>query len=182
MQGVLRQSGQLEILLSTTIRSASSAAQIAVASCETSSAAWLLMAFPFDCGAKTDSRHDQSANCQSRCKTCAPRLRQVILPEVWPLQLMENSKCQGRDENPTRSSRSCASSGVGAIHSRIRRRRRHITDLVKAGIPEHAREESIELCSGSSRRRPSGLNCYGQDHGRDNKKRCRADYAAQAPD
>ena len=29
---------------------------------------------------------------------------------------------------------------------------------------------------------PSGLNRYGQDHGRDNKKRCRADYAAQAPD
>jgi hypothetical protein len=96
--------------------------------------------FPFDCGAKTDSRHDQSANCQSRCKTCAPRLRQVILPEVWPLQLKENSKCQGRDENPRRSSRSCAGSGVGAcrcghaIQSRIRRRRRHITDLVKAGI------------------------------------------------
>jgi uncharacterized protein YdeI (BOF family) len=67
-------------------------------------------------------------------------LRQVILPEVWLLQLKENSKCQGRDENPGRSSRSCAGSGAGAcrcghaIHSRIRRRRRHITDLVKAGI------------------------------------------------
>ena len=97
-----------------------------------------LWRFTFACEAMTGSRHDQSANCQSRCKRRASRLRQVILPEVWLLQLMENSKCQGRDENPRRSSRSCAGSGAGAcrcghaIHSRTRRR--HITDLVKAGI------------------------------------------------
>jgi hypothetical protein len=87
----------------------------------------------------------------------APRLRQVILPEVWLLQLTENSKCQGRDENPRRSSRSCAGSGAGAcrcghaIHSRIRRRRRHTTGLVKAGIPEHAREKPIGFTLGRCR-------------------------------
>ena len=96
--------------------------------------------FPFDCGAKTVSPHDQSGNCHSRCKRSAP------------LQLMENSKWEGRDENPRRSSRCCAGSGSGAcrcgraIHSRIRRRRRYIADLVKAGLPGHAREKSIELC------------------------------------
>jgi PDZ domain len=37
--------------------------------------------FPFDSGAKTGSRHDQSANCQSRSKKRAPRLRQVVLPD-----------------------------------------------------------------------------------------------------
>lgn len=58
--------------------------------------------FPFDCGAKTDSRHDQSGNCQSRCKRSAPRLRQVILPEVGLLQLMENS---GKEETKTREDR-----------------------------------------------------------------------------
>jgi hypothetical protein len=59
--------------------------------------------FPFDCGAKTGSRHDQSANCQSRCKRCAPRLRQVILPEVWLLQLKENSNV--KEETKTREDR-----------------------------------------------------------------------------
>jgi hypothetical protein len=142
----------------------------------------LLMAFPFDCGAKTDSAVKAILQGES-LGVIAGRTSCIEIGSSQTDRVeMENSKCQGRDENPTRSSRSCAGSGVGAIHSRIRRRRRHITDLVKAGIPEHAREESIELCSGSSRRRPSGLNRYGQDHGRDNKKRCRADYAAQAPD
>ena len=35
---------------------------------------------------------------------------------------------------------------------------------------------------GLSRGRPSGSNHYGQGYGRDNKTRCRADHAAQAPD
>ncbi len=85
-----------------------------------------------DCKTPNNFAHERHAGSALRRPNGIDVLiRDMILPEVWLLQLVENSKCQGRDENPRRSSRSCAGSGAGAsrcghaIHSRIRRRRRH---------------------------------------------------------
>ena len=90
---------------------------------------------------------------------------------------MENSRCQGRGENPSRTLRSCAGSCAGAcrhgcaIHNRIRRRR-HIIDPVKAGIQNTPAKNQIELWrlhSELSRPRSSGPNQCGQSHCPDKK-------------